>query len=301
MKNNIFLAPLANINCYAFRKICQNYGAGQIYSPMITSKEIIYNKETIKKFDLNKRMKHFSIQIAGSELDEIKQSVKIVEKYCHDKSNYIDINAGCPDKHIIAMKSGAYLMKDLKLLDKKINAFTSSTNKPISIKIRTGWARNNLKKIMDIVTNHDISFVAIHGRTKKQMYSGKADWDTIKMIKETYDIPIIGNGDINSKEIAFERLKDVDGIMIGRYAMKNPMIFKEILKNKEFDRIKSTTKTMADFIRYFSKQYEQPLPQLKMHLMNFCHGFKGAKQKRIEIGKAKNYDEVINIINNFYL
>lgn len=237
LNNNIFLAPMAGVTDLAFRILCKEMGAGLVFSEMISSKGLFYNdSSTNKLLEVNPKERPIAIQIFGSDP---KIMAYVVEKCLNPREDIdiIDINMGCPTPKIVRNNDGSALMKNPTLVREILRELVKVSNKPLTIKIRMGWDKENINglEIAKIAEEESISAVTIHARTRDMFYSGKADWEYIKYIKDNINIPIIGNGDIFEPEDAINMLKATacDAVAIGRGAQGNPWIFKRILRLME--------------------------------------------------------------------
>ncbi len=230
LDNKIFLSPMAGVTDLPFRKICKKHGCGLLYTEMINAKALCYDDENTKKMLRIEEVEHpVNVQIFGSEPEYMGQATKIMNEYPNE---ILDINMGCPAPKVVKNGDGSALMRNPELAEKVIRAVVENSTKPVTLKIRKGWDDNSINavEISKKKKKCGISALAIHGRTREQYYSGKADWDIIKQIKESINIPVIGNGDVFTVEDAinmFEYTK-CDAIMIGRGAQGNPWIFEQI-------------------------------------------------------------------------
>ena len=239
-QNNIFLAPMAGVTDVVFRTICKEQGCGLTYSEMVSAKGIMYNNDNTKKLlEVNKKEGKVAVQLFGSDPNVLADMAKRLDD--NDDIVFFDINMGCPAPKIVKNGDGSALMKNPKLIGNIVKAVSSSTKKPLTIKIRKGFDDDSINalEIAKIVEENGASGLAIHGRTRGQFYSGNADWDIIRKVKENVSIPIIGNGDITSPEKAKEMLDytGCDAIMIGRAAQGNPWIFKRVVHYLETGEI----------------------------------------------------------------
>lgn len=230
-KNNIILAPMASVTDMAFRSICIDFGADASVTEMISAKALMYNNQ--KTIDLlktapNERIK--IVQLFGSDPDIMASACKHPEI---QKFDIIDINMGCPAPKIVNNHEGSFLMTNLNLASKIIKACVSVTDKPVTVKFRSGYDSNNINAIefAKMCEKAGASAITIHARTRTQMYSGQVDLDMVKRVKESVKIPVIASGDIVDRESYLRTLKytHVDAVMIGRGALGNPQIFSEIL------------------------------------------------------------------------
>lgn len=229
LENNIILAPMAGITDKPYRMICKEMGAGLVCTEMISSRAIFHDDTKTKLLmDTEGEKKPISYQIFGSE----EESMAYAAKYIEEKADIIDINMGCPAPKVVKNGDGSKLMLDIKKAEKVIEAVVKSTSKPVTLKIRKGWDHNNIVAVefAQMAEKAGISAITIHGRTRTDFYSGKADLEIIKKVKEAVKIPVIGNGDIVDEQTALEMFEKtgVDGIMIGRGTFGNPWIFKKI-------------------------------------------------------------------------
>ena len=231
LENNIFLAPMAGITDLPFRLICKEFRPGLVFTEMISSKGIFYNDEkTIKLMNMESEKRPVAVQIFGSDLDAIKCATKYVSKY----ADIIDINMGCPAPKVVKNGDGSRLLLNLELIGKIVETAVKNSNGiPISVKIRKGWDKENIVAIeaAKIIESAGASMITIHGRTRDEYYSGNVDLEIIKKVKESVNIPVIGNGDIIDENSAVRMFEytGVDGIMIGRGALGNPWIFDKIV------------------------------------------------------------------------
>ncbi len=231
LNNPFFLAPLAGITDSSFRRICKEQGAGLVYSEMVSGKGLYYkDKNTERLLDILKEEKPVAFQIFGSEPEVIGFTAKTLS---NRENVLLDINMGCPVPKVVKNGEGSALLKNPDLIYDLIKAAVENSNKPVTAKIRIGWDENNINaiEVAKAIEAGGASAVAVHGRTREQYYSGKANWDMIRQVKENVHIPVIGNGDINCGQDAI-KLMEVTGcdfVMIARGAMGNPWIFRDAL------------------------------------------------------------------------
>lgn len=240
IKNPIVIAPMAGISNNAFREICYKFGAGLVYAEMVSDKAIVYENEKSLEMTYTSQVEHpIAMQLFGGDVDTMVQAAKYLDT--HSDCDIIDINLGCPVTKIVKGKAGSYLLKDMDFTVNLVKAVVDSVKKPVTVKMRLGWSEDSINcielgKRLEAV---GVKAIALHGRTRSQLYQGKANWDMVKKLKESVSIPVIGNGDVKSAQEAIMRLKETgcDGIMIGRGAIGNPFLIKELSSIFEKDSV----------------------------------------------------------------
>lgn len=320
LKHGLFLAPLAGVSDNAFRQICRECGAEYTVTEMISAKAINFrNKKTINLAHLNPCELPASIQLFGSDDESMREAAKYM---CDNfKISALDINMGCPAPKIIGGGDGGALMRTPVLAGKIMSAVVKSVESvkstgdfdiPVTVKIRSGWnnTERNAAEIAKIAEDSGISAIFIHGRTREQMYSPPVDFDIIRKVKESVNIPVIGNGDIFSAENAAEMLSrtNCDGIMIGRGAFGNPWIFAEIISR--FEGLDFTPPSGAEKMNLIKKHLDKMIfykgektavLEARKHLAWYIRGCKDSAAARNKINSATDYSHMLDIISEVIL
>jgi len=302
IKNPILLAPMAGITDHPFRLICKKQGAGLVYTEFVSAEGIIReNEKTLNMIRFTEAERPIGVQIFGDKPEALSQSAK----YIYDTFNpdIIDINFGCPVPKVTKKGGGSAALKDLCLMEDIVNAVVESVNIPVTAKMRLGWDKNSMKfkEAGVLLQKSGIKAVTLHARTTSQQFTGNADWQYIKELKEILDIPIIGNGDVCSYD-DYKQMIDYtkcDAVMIGRAALGNPWIFKKIL-NKDSEETKlSDIKEMCIYhVDLLNKNKPKPVAVnlSKKHLSYYLKSFNGASTIRKEIMKSDNVSDMLDIL-----
>lgn len=303
IKNRLVLAPMISITDISFRMLCKKYGAGLVYTEMASAEAVIRNKD-YDKIRFDKREKPIAIQLFGDDKESLSKAAEIVEELGAD---IVDVNMGCPDHIVMKSGAGAALLKKPEKVGEIIKAMVKKVDIPITAKIRIGFKKGKEGvKIAKILEENGASAIAVHGRTVEQGYSGEADWDFIKEVKEKVNIPIIGNGDIFSGEDAEMMLSQTkcDFVMVGRGAIGNPLIFRDIQRYLDGKKkIKTSDKEKIDsFFNYLEiakkiKGFDFKI--LKHQLIYFTKGIKYSAQLRVKLNKIKDIKDMIDEIKAF--
>lgn len=309
--NQVVLAPMAGITNTTFRRICKKMGAGLVVGEMVSDKALIYDsKKTYELLKMNEDERPISQQIFGGDANSMAASAKIVAEYMHP--DIIDINMGCPVPKV-AIKSGAgsSLLKEPNKVYDIVKAVVNAVSIPVTVKIRIGWDENSINavEIAQICEQAGASAIFVHGRTRKQGYSGTANLDVIKDVVKAVKIPVIGNGDIKSCYDA-KKMLDYTGckaVMIGRGALGNPWLIKdcvEYLDNGTMPKKVSFSEKIAMMKYYVTELVKDKnevvgVLEMRTNLMYFLKGLPNTKNIKLAICSATTKEELINIIDNY--
>ena len=308
IKGKTVMAPMAGISNSAYRTICKDMGCSLIYAEMVSDKAIYYNNaKTIDMLYMTDYERPIAQQIFGSDKESFVTAAKYIEKEM--KPDIIDINMGCPvPKIAVKSQAGSALLKNPEKIKEIVSSVVSSVSCPVTVKIRSGWDSNNINavEIAKIIEEAGASAITIHPRTRAQGYSGSADWSIIKKIKETVDIPVIGNGDIKN---CFDAKKMIDEtgcdlVMVGRGCLGNPWIFKEINTYLEVGKVldKPTPEEKIDMcLKHFdlllkTLNKNQAVLEIRSHIAWYLKGIEGSKEIKDKIFKTRNEEEIRNIL-----
>jgi tRNA-dihydrouridine synthase B len=304
----VFLAPMEDVTDPPFRYICKQYGAAMVYTEFVSSEALIRDiKKTQRKLELFEYERPIGIQIYGHVLESMVQAAIIAAEA---KPDVIDINFGCPVKKIATRGAGAGLLNNVPLMVKMTEAIVKAVNIPVTAKTRLGWDENtkHIVEISEQLQDVGIKALTIHGRTRAQLYTGKADWTLIGEVKNNprMHIPIIGNGDIISAESAKKAFNDygVDGIMVGRGAIGKPWLFKEIRHYLDHN-ILLPEPSVEDKVELAKLQFHRSLEwkgemrgifEMRRHFCNYFKGLPDFKEIRIKLVTSTNQEEILELL-----
>ena len=311
LPNNIILAPMAGVSDLPFRLLCHELGAGLVCMEMVSAKAIYYNnKNTDSLMEIHPDEGAASLQLFGSDPTILSEMAKRIEDRPHA---FLDINMGCPVPKVVNNGEGSALMKNPKLVEEILTALVKATKKPVTVKIRKGFndAHVNAVEIAKIAEGCGVAAVAVHGRTREQYYSGKADWDIIRQVKEAVSIPVLGNGDVDSPEMAEQMLRQTgcDGVMIGRAAQGNPWIFREVtqyLREGTIPARPTNTEKKELILRHAALQLKYKgeyigVREMRKHLSWYTFGLPGSAKFRQQINTMETMDQLVESVERIFV
>lgn len=307
IKNPVLLAPLAGVSDMAFRYVCRMYGAGLTYTEMISAKGIRYgNHKTFALLNMHPEEDKVGVQLFGSEPETIAATAKQLLDLHGARIALFDVNMGCPVPKVVNNGEGCALMKNLPLASRIISSLKQAVEVPVTVKFRKGFSETNAVEFAKMAEESGADAVAVHGRTRVQMYEGKADWEIIAAVKDAVKIPVIGNGDVTSALRAKAMFDETncDAVMIGRGALGNPFIFKEICTYLETGELLPPP-SLEEKLRVFLLQAELTcrdkgeriaVREMRKHAGWYTKGIKHAAKIRERVVKAETLSELENIL-----
>ena len=305
LENDLILGPMAGVTDLPFRLLCKEQGAGLLCMEMVSAKGIMYNNKNTKfLLTIDERERPVSLQLFGSDPDIISEQAKRIEELP------FDINMGCPVPKIVNNGDGSALMKNPLLAGEIIEKTARAIQKPVTVKIRKGFDEEHINAVemAHIAQESGAAAIAVHGRTREQYYSGKADWEIIRKVKEAVKIPVIGNGDVWTPQDAIDMRKQTgcDGVMIGRGAQGNPWIFKQILHYEQTGELleKPSPQEVTEMIlRHAKMQMEFKgeyigMREIRKHAAWYTAGYKNSAKLRGKINETETYEELKELLSH---
>ena len=308
----LLLAPMEDVSDPPFRELCKRFGADLMYTEFISSEGLIRDAvKSRQKLDIYEKERPIGIQIFGSDIESMKKATEITEQ---SKPDIIDINYGCPVKKVACKGAGAGILQDIPKMVKMTAEIVKSTKLPVTVKTRLGWDENTkyIVEVAERLQDVGIEAISIHGRTRKQMYKGSADWSLIAEVKNNprLNIPVFGNGDIDSPEkaVEYKNKYGVDGVMIGRASIGNPWIFREIKHFIEHnthhktpcfkEKVEAVQEHLASSIKW--KGTKLGVAEMKRHYSNYFKGISNFKDIKTQLVTSNDIEELNEILNDLY-
>lgn len=311
LENNVILAPMAGVTDLPFRLICKEQGAGLLCMEMVSAKAVHYNnKNTEGLMEIHPDEQPVSLQLFGSEPDVMAEAASKIEE---KPFAILDVNMGCPVPKVVNNHEGSALMKEPKLVGEIVSALVKAIKKPVTVKIRKGFDDDNINavEIAKIIEASGAAAIAVHGRTREQYYSGKADWDIIRQVKEAVSIPVIGNGDVTDAFSAKKLMDETgcDGIMIGRACRGNPWIFREVTQYLDTGIIpeRPTRQEVCDTIlKHARLQLEYKgeytaVREMRKHVAWYTAGYPHSAKLRQMVNEIESIAELEESIRKIFL
>ena len=308
LNNNIILAPMAGLTDLPFRLVCEKYEPGLVVTEMVSSKALLYNDEKTKQLlNMDGEKRPVSAQIFGSDIEAMAYGAKYVSKI----ADIVDINMGCPAPKVVKNGDGSKLLLDLNKVYEIVKAVVKNSSVPVTVKIRKGWDSEHIVAVeaAKAIEAAGASAITVHGRTRSEYYTGKADWNIIKQVKESVKIPVIGNGDIKNPEDAKKIIEETncDGIMIGRGTLGRPWIIKQIktfLENGEIEEV-SNQEILQTILKHIELEVKEKgeytgIREMRKHICYYLKGLPQASLIRDKINHLETKVDVENELKEYF-
>lgn len=311
LTSNVVLAPMAGVTDITYRTICKEMGAGLVYTEMVSAKGLYYKDvKTRILMKTNENNRPISLQIFGSEPDIMAY---VVESYINERNDIdiIDVNMGCPTPKIVKNGDGSALMREPVLAGEIVNKIKKISNKPVTVKIRSGWDSNsiNAPEFARVLEFNGVDMIAVHGRTREQFYTGKANYGVIKRVKEAVCVPVVGNGDIYTPQDAVRMLETTgcDGVMVARGILGNPWLIKNIVKmlNDDYNFYEPDPRDKVEMIKrhalMLTQERDERIATLEMRKFAawYMKGMRNSSEIRNKINKVTKATELCNILDEY--
>lgn len=310
IENSVVMAPMAGITNMAFRKIVKDFGAGLVYSEMVSDKALCYgNAKTIEMLQVDEGEHPVSIQLFGGEVETMVRAAKFIDQ--HSNCDIIDINMGCPVNKVLKADAGSKLLLYPDKIYEIVKGVVENVSKPVTVKIRSGFDKEHINavEIAKLIEKAGASAIAIHGRTRSQMYEGQADWEIIRQVKEAVKIPVIGNGDVKSVADAKKMLLEtkVDAVMIGRAALGNPWLIKQVVESLDSNEVmmeptyqEKINQCLAHAKKLMAIEPEKvAMFQMRGHAPWYIKGLKSSARVKNELSKIDTYEQLETILREY--